>query len=302
MSNKIFLTSNITEDAFNKTEGVQKIKNLLVSNNFEVSFLPSTGMIFAKQNPFAVLNIGGMPNKTHIRFLRTCEINGSKYINPVLQSIIADDKYLSSLEMNALGVKVPKILDLHMGYRNSKITELVEKNIGFPCVLKHPQSCLGIGVLLIKSRKELAHVYDLLYTTSMRYMDYENTNNFLIQEFIQTSESKNVRAVVINDNFIGSYKKVNHSDWLVKRTDWTPDQEDPIKTEIYDLPLFIKEQCIKVCKHFNLKYASFDLLFSENNIPEYFCEINTSPGSTEFEKVFPNSITPKLAEILMGEN
>ena len=95
----------------------------------------------------------------------------------------------------------------------------------------------------------------------------------LIQEFIKTPYD--VRVMVLNDEVVGQIKRpVIDGDF---RSNISQGNE-PVKMKLTDLE---KSECIKAAQSVKGKWLGIDFIPSKDreNIPPYFIEINSSPGT-----------------------
>lgn len=257
-----------------------------------VRVVNSWEMMNEKKFPYAVYNGGGSPNESQIRYLRKCELNGVKHLNPIYSVLIGEDKALSNLEVESLGFKVPKTIDLQLGVRSPFVVDVIEEEIGFPCIIKHTRSAIGVGVHRVKTREEFNDLFDLLYTCSMRGLDFKSTVNLIAQEYITSTKNTDLRVFVLNNKIIGAMHRSNPIGWNVKRVEWNPafnkNKADINYTHV-NISDELAEKCIKICKHLNLKFVGLDILYGNTQDDYIFGEINCNPGISNFNKLVPSA-------------
>lgn len=259
-----------------------------------------------KSLPYAVLNGGGSLNETHLRYLRSMELSGVKHLNPCYKVVIAEDKALSNLEIGSLGFSVPKTIDLHVGLRNPNMAAYIEREIGFPCIIKHPKSAIGVGIHLVKTREEFRDLYDLIYTCSMRYMDFQNTVNFVAQELIPETKNKDIRVFVLDGKILGAMLRENPIGWNVKRVEWAPgfpETHADINYERYKVDQDLENKILRITSHLGLRFAGYDVLFGGPDNKYVFGEVNPCPGLNNFNNLCPEVGLPEqVIRALTGEN
>jgi RimK family alpha-L-glutamate ligase len=284
MKNEIFLVTNFPIEkamSYELTQFTIEIKN--------AGFVPKVmspmeiiGSISDNELPMAVLNIcvnsAAMP-ETNIRFIRDLELRGVKVINRLFDARIADDKMLSYLELKHAGFLVPRTMDLNVSYLKNiaDVISTIEKNIGFPCIIKPTASYQGIGVTKIDNINDLECLIKLLVHSSVKQFDGRASINLIVQEYIPEGNSV-FRVIVLDNKCIGGELK--------KSNNWKT--IPAIKGgERFSLALDneIETMCIDICKLFNLKYASID--FFKNEKGYIVNEIGTMPALEVFEMVNP---------------
>lgn len=289
MTKEICLTYNF-KTAWRDND-FQLLKSASEEFGYTTKILNSFDMMKEKTLPYAVYNGGGSPNETQVRYLRHCELNGVKYLNPVYATLIAEDKALSNLEIESLGFRVPKTIDLHIGLRLPHVVEIIDQELGFPCIIKHPKSAIGVGVHRVKTREEFNDLFDLLYTCSMRTLDFKNTVNLIAQEYITSTKNQDLRVFVLNDQIVGAMHRVNPIGWNVKRVEWIPgwptDKSD-IHYTFVQVSDDLADKCLKIAKHLNMKFVGLDILYGENEDEYIFGELNPNPGITNFYNLVPD--------------
>jgi len=242
--------------------------------------------------PFAAINLIQVANETHARFLRSWEISGTKVLNPILSSKIADDKMFSHLEILRLGLPAPKTIDFNAGDWNHDVLNVIEKKLNYPYILKVNNQSRGIGVCIVKDKYEAADFFDLIYSMLTRYGDYINsTGNIIAQEYMK-KENGDIRAVILNGKLLGCFNRKSLTDWKgrgdpLARKSLNANYLDHtlINYTRYQLPKFVEDQCLLLCNELKLKFAGIDLFFENNTY--YFGEINSQQNLRNFELLHP---------------
>lgn len=142
-------------------------------------------------------------------------------------------------------------------------TDLVEKYLGFPVVVKTLLGVNGSGVFLMENREAFTDLMDLIGQT--------NPNIQLIfQKFISKSKGRDLRLFVVDGEVIASMErraqegqfKANYTQGA-QVLEFIPDDE-------------ARDLAIKTAEILNLQVAGIDLLFTEDGYT--VCEANTFPG------------------------
>ena len=309
LTNKIIITSNLT--SFIKKPEIDALHEECLNRGiqFEEVTIASAHLFNRNQTPMAVMN-SSMINENHYRFLREMELRGSKVLNNVAAIRIAEDKFLSNLELKYAGFPVPKTIELNtwgFDFKDGAIPDNVArqalktgqfatgygikdhiiKEFTFPLLIKHPHFAMGIGIILVESETHFRDIFDLLYATNPRIAsDGESCSNLIVQEFIKETIGKDIRLLVIDYEVVGGVYREHTTGW--KANDHR--LADRIR-ERFEVPHDLKMSVEKAARHMKLRYAGFDILFGKNGF--IFGEINCGPQFTNFIDLHPEIDIPK---------
>ena len=159
--------------------------------------------------------------------------------------------------------------------------ELVEKYIGFPCVVKILSGTHGNGVHLVSSKESLMEL--------MEFVDsLKSTVNLLIQEYIDSKPGQDIRVLVINGKPIGAMlRKSNDGSFKANISRGGVGELFPMNDEIEFL-------AAETCKIMGLDIGGIDLLFDKDGYK--ICEANSSPGFEGFEKACNMNIAKEIVK------
>ena len=157
--------------------------------------------------------------------------------------------------------------------------ELVEKVVGFPCVIKVVTGSHGAGVYLCETAKQFEDLSELISS-----LDFKNS--MIVQEYVQYSEGRDLRVIVIGGRVVGAM--------LRQSTDGS------FKANIsrggegtaFDVDDQMELLAIQTAKVLDLDIAGVDLLFHSDGYR--ICEANSSPGFKGFEKALGINIPQKV--------
>ncbi len=165
--------------------------------------------------------------------------------------------------------------------------DLIEKNIGFPVVVKTLNGALGIGVFLLENRSAFQDLMELVGET--------NPNLQLIfQKFVSVSKGRDLRLLVVGGEVIAAMErraqdggfKANYSAGATVH-EFIPDKE-------------AIEIALNTSKVLNIDIGGIDLLFKENG-GYTICEANTFPGFKGLEKASGVNIAEKIFNAMQAE-
>lgn len=140
---------------------------------------------------------------------------------------------------------------------------LVEKQIGFPVVVKTLSGSQGSGVFLSKSKGEFDDLMQLIEATSPKA-------NIILQQFVKASHGRDLRVFTIGGRAVACMER-NSSDGNFKAnvSAGGSGKPHPITPEIE----WLATQTANVL---GLDVAGIDLLFDQEHFK--ICEANSSPG------------------------
>ena len=176
----------------------------------------------------------------HLERLGVILINGSDSIDNV------KDKLYTQQVLGQSSLPVPKTLLV----KHPIDIDFVEKNIGYPAIIKTLSGSFGAGVFLCENRTQLRQLLKMAEITKPSY-------NIIIQEFIKESFGKDLRVLVINGKVVGCMMRQSTDDDF--RANITRGGE-AIPYQIDDDIEWISGECARLL---NLDIAGVDLLFND---------------------------------------
>jgi len=109
---------------------------------------------------------------------------------------IGHDKFLTSLHLMDEGVRVPKT---YYAANPNTARELIENVVSYPIILKAQSGTHGKGVLIAENMKTAKGILDILESFKQP---------FIIQEFVKTENTSDIRVIVCGKKVIASYLRV----------------------------------------------------------------------------------------------
>ncbi|GFH56822.1 ribosomal protein S6 glutaminyl transferase [Chaetoceros tenuissimus] len=184
------------------------------------------------------------------------------------------DKMYANQILAQAGLPIPKT----MLARFPCNSELVQKVVGFPCVLKVVTGSLGKGVHLCHSPKEFEELSELLSSVNKNM-------SMIIQEFVDFSSGRDLRVMVVGGKVVGAMQR--------KSTDGNFKANVSRGGEATAFPVDqdMEKLAIDVAKALDLEVAGIDLLFHPDGYK--VCEANSSPGFKGFEEALGINV-PKI--------
>jgi len=185
------------------------------------------------------------------------------------------DKMYANQILAQAGLPIPKTMLTRFPCK----AELVEKVVGFPCVLKVVTGSHGAGVYLCENAKQFEDLSELISSL-------DGKTSMIIQEYIKFSEGRDLRVIVVGGRVIGAMQR-SSTDGSFKAN-----ISRGGKGEAYDVDDELEMLSIQVAKVLDLDIAGVDLLFHPDGYR--ICEANSAPGFKGFETALGINIPQKI--------
>lgn len=195
----------------------------------------------------------------HLERLHVSVLNNAESIEASM------DKMYSTQILRQHNIPVPQTMLVRFPVNAT----FVEKEIGFPCVIKVLSGSYGKGIHLVRDKVALEELMEFVSSLN-------SPLNILIQEYVDFSPGVDVRVLVVGGKVLGAMKR-SSSDG-----DFRANISRGGTGEIYPLDdqlVFIATETAKVL---NLDIAGVDLLIDEGGYK--VCEANSAPGFRGFEE------------------
>lgn len=162
--------------------------------------------------------------------------------------------------------------------------DMVERELGFPVVVKKLRGTRGAGVVLCKDRAEFDDLANLL--------DGATGADFLFQQYIKASHGRDVRVLVIDGRIVAAMER-RAADGGFKSNISLGGVGAP-----FTPPPEMAKLALKVARELQLDIAGIDILFDEGSYK--ICEANSSPGFQGLERACGVSV-PETVFLAMGK-
>ena len=161
--------------------------------------------------------------------------------------------------------------------------DFVQKNIGFPVIVKKISGSYGRGVFLCEDKKSLRQLVTMAELTKKSY-------DIIIQEFIKDTWGKDLRVMVVNNKVIGCMMRQATDD----------DFRANISRGGEGFPYEVNEQIewlsSESSKALGLDIAGVDLLFQNGGYK--ICEVNSNPGFEGMEQFTKKNIAEEIVSFI----
>ena len=162
---------------------------------------------------------------------------------------------------------------------------LVEREIGFPLVIKNISGARGIGIHLCETAESFRDLMELIGTHS-------GDHQMILQEFVASSYGRDLRVFVLGTKVIGCMKRTAKNSFKANYSLGGEVAPFAITPEIEKLAI----DCAGL---FNLQIAGIDLLFDTQGFK--ICEANSSPGFKGMELATGEDIAQQILKYVVKE-
>lgn len=196
-------------------------------------------------------------------------INGAEAVNACA------DKLQTLQLLSASGLPIPKTILAKFPVD----VDVIERELGFPVVVKKLRSTRGAGVVLCQDRDQFDDLASLLG-------DAGHKSDFIFQQYIAASHGRDVRLLVIGDRVAAA----------MERRSTTGNFKSNISLggvgECIDPPAEMAKLAVEASRALRLDVAGIDILYDERGYR--ICEANSSPGFVGLEKACPVSVPDRV--------
>ncbi len=181
---------------------------------------------------------------------------------PVLNNAIpiarSRDKLRALQLLSRFGIDIPRTVMCR--YRD-EVEGAVRMVGGLPCIIKLIQGSQGVGVMIANTPAEVEGMLDTLWTLGQE---------ILLQELVEESRGKDVRALVIGDRVVAAMRR------LARAGDFRSNIHRGGVAEPVALEREYSEAAVKAARVMGLEVAGVDML--EARTGPKIMEVNSSPG------------------------
>jgi ribosomal protein S6--L-glutamate ligase len=208
---------------------------------------------------------------------RQFEIKGVYVVNRSIAIVRSRDKLRSLQLLSKAGVGIPKTV---FSRSTAAVDDLIEQ-IGVPMILKVARGSQGNGVVLAETRKAAKSVIQAFYVEGV---------SILLQEFIEEAAGADIRAFVVGNKVVASYKRQSLDDDF-RSNIHQGGTGTPVKLTDEE-----KRTALRAAKAVGLQICGVDLIQSKRG--PLVLEVNSSPGLEGIEKVTGRDVAGKIIEYI----
>lgn len=228
---------------------------------------------------FVLPRMGAATTYFALAVIRHLERLGVPCFNSAGNIDIVKDKLYTQQILAESNLPVPKTMLAKFPVN----TNLIEKKIGFPAIIKTLSGSQGKGVFLSENRKSLMDLMQLIEATNPKA-------NIIVQEFIEDSYGRDLRIFTIGGRAVVCMERTAPPDsFKANFSAGGSVREYPLTPELEWL-------AVETSRILGLEIAGVDLLFDGDHFK--ICEVNSSPGFEGMEKATGRNIPEEIFHYL----
>ena len=158
----------------------------------------------------------------------------------------------------------------------------VQREMGFPLVVKNITGTEGKGIYLIESQDKFVDLMELIYANN-------KSPNIILQEFIQSSYGQDLRVFVVGGRVIGCMRRYSE-------TSFKANYSRGGKAAPYVMTPEVEWLASETARLVDLDVAGVDLLFHGNEFK--ICEANSAPGFKGLETVLGKVVAEQILDYI----
>ncbi|QXP73209.1 RimK family alpha-L-glutamate ligase [Tenacibaculum sp. AHE15PA] len=280
VSDQIYSTQRIYKEASRRGHNVRVINHLkcaikLTNGKPEIIY---NGENIIDIPDVIIPRIGASSTRHGAAVVKEFELNGVYSTATSLGILQSQNKVRTLQIMNRKNIPIPDTL---FSVNPENIAEQIDLLGGAPIIIKLQEGTHGAGVILAESKKSAKSIIDTMYSTNA---------NILLQEFIQESNSEDIRAFVVGNKVVSSMKRKG--------------LEDDFRSNIHQggsgfkvtLSEEEKEIAVKAAQYLSLPVTGVDLIRSKRG--SLLIEVNSTPGLQGIEAYTKDNIAKAIIKFL----
>jgi ribosomal protein S6--L-glutamate ligase len=186
------------------------------------------------------------------------DMMGVPVVNNSIPIARSRDKLRALQLLSRFGIDIPRTVMCR--YRD-EVPQAVEQVGGLPCIIKLTRGTQGVGVMIASSMAEVEGMLDTLWDLGQE---------ILLQEFVQESRGRDVRALVIGDRVVAAMRR------QAKTGEFRSNIHRGGEGKAVQLDRDYSEAAVKAARVIGLEVAGVDML--ESRTGPKIMEVNSSPG------------------------
>jgi gamma-F420-2:alpha-L-glutamate ligase len=211
--------------------------------------------------------------------MRQIEKFGIPVINDADSISRVSDKLLTSQLLVKENLPIPKTVLVN----GDVDIELIEKEIGFPCVVKATSGSKGKTVHLCQTKKDFTSLMSLLSSISLK-------KTMIIQEFVDAQPGTDLRVWVIGGKSVVAMKRKG------VEGDFRANISQGGTAELFEITDEVDYLARETARVLGLQIAGVDLLFDREGYK--ICEANSSPGFEGMDQYCGQDMAQRIVDFI----
>jgi ribosomal protein S6--L-glutamate ligase len=209
--------------------------------------------------------------------VRQFEMQGTYTTASSIAIVRSRDKLRSYQLLAKAGVGIPKTV---FARETANFDDVIEQAGGTPLIIKVARGTHGNGVVLAETKKAAQAVMQAFYVENV---------SFLVQEFVKESAGEDIRAFVVGNRVIASYKRQSLDD------DFRSNIHQGGEGTVVKLTPEEEKTALKAAKAMGLQICGVDMMRSDHG--PLVLEVNSSPGFN-IEHISKRDVATKIIEYI----
>lgn len=230
---------------------------------------------------FIICRTGAETDYYTLALLRHFERRGVRMVNDAAAIERVADKLHTLQSLNRAGLPIPRTI---LGDFPVDI-DLVERELGFPVIVKTLKGTRGAGVLKCENRSQFEDLAGLLESA-------EAKADFIMQHYVRASHGRDVRVLVVGGRVVAA----------MERRSLTGGFKSNVSLGgvgvAYNPPPEMAELAVKAADILGLDVTGIDILFDEEGYR--ICEANSAPGFQGLERASGLDVPTAILEWIIA--
>ena len=214
---------------------------------------------------YVIARTGAETRYFTLAVLRQLQRKGVELVNDPEAIEATADKLRSLQILAAAGIPIPRTILAKFPVD----VDLVERELGFPVVVKTLKGTRGSGVLLCNDRAQFGDLASLLSGA-------KPGEDFIFQRYVRASHGRDVRLLVVGGKVVAAMERRSSDGGFKSNISLGG------TAAAFDPPREMKRLAERAAKVLNLDIAGIDILFDEEGYR--VCEANSAPGFQGLER------------------
>lgn len=224
----------------------------------------------------AIPRIGASITAYGLAVVNQLDMMGVPVVNNSVPIARSRDKLRALQLLSKFGVDIPRTV---MARDRSNVAKLVEEVGGLPAIIKLLRGTQGVGVMIASTMAEVQSILDTFWNLGQE---------IVLQEFIQESRGRDVRALVVGGRVVGAMRRT------AKGGEFRSNLHRGGEGTPLILPQAYVDAAVRAAHIIGLEVAGVDMLESRSG-PKIM-EVNSSPGFEGLEKATGTDIAGTIID------
>jgi gamma-F420-2:alpha-L-glutamate ligase len=214
-----------------------------------------------------------------LALMRQFERLGIPVLNDSRSVEMVSDKLSTMQLLSQEGLPIPKTLLMN----GDVDADLVEKEIGWPCVVKATSGSKGRTVYLCQSRAVFEGLMELLGSIALKKV-------LIVQEFVAAAPGTDLRVWVIGGKTVAAMKRTG------AEGDFRANISQGGGAETFEITEEVDYLARETARILGLQIAGVDLLFDRDGFK--ICEANSSPGFKGMDRYCGQDMAQRIVDYI----